>query len=265
MLIAHSMPAVTGLDLTGATWLTADGGTALHDGKPARVARLQATSAPSITASFGAAFKPRVIGLLGLRGIAPGTIITAKGADGSALGGNAGSQPVVRFADGTLGAWIVTDGTVSTASLVVTIAGTGQIDIGELVAMPAADIAIDAGWVQALIDPTEALRGRGSQVSQTARPAYRELSVAFSLAPEAAVRYGGLPDGMDWERLAAALSGRQRCVPIPRWKGQGGTVDATKLQAHAMYGIASEIGETRHMRGPFWAKTMRFEEIPASI
>lgn len=258
------MPVPTAIALAGATWLTADEGAALVDGKPARVARLQVTTTPAITLSFAAAFTPRIIGVLGLRGVAPGAAVTAT-AGGVALGGNAATQTAVRFADGTIGAWIVTGGTVATDELTITIAGAGVVDIGEVVAMPAVDIPIDAGWSQMLIDPTEALRGRGSQVSQTPRPAYRELAVTFSLATEAAVRYGGLPGGMDWERLTAALAGRQRCVAIPRWKGPGAAVDAAKLQAHAMYGIASEIGETQHRRGPFWSKTMRFEEIPAAF
>lgn len=260
MLIAHSMPAVTGLSITGGEWLTADGGAALHDGKPARVARLQAGSAPSITASFGSAFKPRIIGLLGLRGVAVGTIITAKGAGGAALGGNAGSQPVVRFADGTLGAWILTSDTVSTASVVVTIAGAGQIDIGELVAMPALEADINRDWVDGYVDPSEVSMGRGSQPAISYRTPYRTLTA--TLSPEGVARVRGI-DATNWQHLRAALAGGRRAVAIPRWRTPQGQIDVQELQATAIY-CTGQIPSIGHLAGNYYGAEMTFQEVPAA-
>lgn len=254
------MPAVTNIALTGGTWLTADGGAALVDGKPARVARLQASGTPAIALTFASSFVPRIIGVLGLRGVAPGAAVRVTSPAG--LGGNAGTATAVRFADGTVGTWIVTAGTVSTAALTVSIAGSGQVDVGEIAAMPAVEIPIDAGWSQVLIDPSEIHRSRSGQVAATPRPAYRDLQVVYSLAKDHQVRGGGLAGGLDWEQLATRISGGRRCVAVPRWR-TAGALDPSKVNRTAMYGIAAELGEIEHVRGPWWRQAAAFQEIPA--
>lgn len=49
MLIGYGMPAVATVTLTGATWLSADQGSALFDGKPGRASRIRRTSSLAIT------------------------------------------------------------------------------------------------------------------------------------------------------------------------------------------------------------------------
>jgi len=263
MLIGHSMPAVVGMSLANATWLTADGGAALVDGKPARVARLQATGNPVITLDFAEPFTPRVIGLLGLVGIAPGASITVAGAAAAALGGNAATQTAVRFADGSVGAWIVTDGTAATDQLVVTIAGMGVIDIGEVVAMPAVDVDINRDWQSGHVDPSELLRGRGSQVSSIRRQDYRTFSATLSPAGAAAARAGALTGGMDWGQLRRATAGGQRSVAVPRWRVPGSqAVDASEVQATALYGVC-KLPSIAHLGGDYYGAEIDFEEVPA--
>lgn len=59
------MPSVTSVSITGGAWLTADGGAACCDGKPARKARLSwsagntTSSYVTITINFATASPPR--------------------------------------------------------------------------------------------------------------------------------------------------------------------------------------------------------------
>jgi len=292
MLIGHSMPKVTGISqyagagAAGSAWLTSDNGSAAIDGKPARRSRLQwITTAPAIGHYVGipldlaAASAIRVVAFLGLKNVPVGTKVMVFGKrTGDAAttdnftGGNQGS--VVQFADGTLGVWIVLP---EAAEPVVRIefriyndkagatwaTAATTIDVGELVAMPALEIDIDAGWSQPRIDPSLFNRSRSAQVSTVPVTGYRELSCTYSQAAEAKVRYGGLPGGMDWTRLDAALVAGQRCVVIPRWK-TAGAPDPAKANAHAMYGIAVELGEIQHVGGPYWRRAARFQEVPAT-
>lgn len=266
MLISYSMPAVSTAALTGGTWLTSDGAAALWDGKPSRRARLQWSAGSAlggyveITLNFSASSFLRVFALLGSTLPAGVRIVF-----GGAVEARTGYQP-----DTTAGAWGVAaaDGT-PVASCTVRIyndrngapwAANGTIiDIGELWAGPAVEIPIDVGWTLAVVDPSEVELTRGSQPSVVPRSAFRQLSCVFSPLPSGAatVRGGGLANGMDWGSLDAALLGRARCVAIAQVR----TPEA--VASTALYGFASEIGETQQLRGQFFRKPMQFQEIPA--
>lgn len=289
MKIGYSMPKPSAIALSGgagAAWLTNDGGGACFDGKPARRARLQwrddAVPAIAHTVSITldiASTKVGVTGVLGLRNVPAGTRLEIYGkrpADADTTydfeGQNTGV--VLQFADGTFGAWFLLPDAAEAVTRVefrifndaggatwATAATT--VDVGELVAMPVLHIDIDAGWAQPRMDPSQVSRSRASQVSAVPFAGYRELNCTYSQTTEAKVRYGGLPGGMDWTRLDTALMGAQRCVVVPRWK-TGGAVDPAKVNAHAMYGIAAELGEIQHITGPFWRRAARFQEVPAT-
>lgn len=292
MLIAYSMPEITSVTLSGgsATWLTADDGAACVDGKPARRARFQwrdeASPLPAHRVSITLAFaltQVRVCALLGLVGVPEGTVVHVLGRDfddaGTTYdfgGGGANVATVRRFADGTYGCWWVLPTTATTVREVefriynddtgATWADANSVvDVGEIVVMPAVDVKIDRGWTMAQVDPSVVGTTVGSQVSVIQRTPYRELEVTFSLAQESAVRLGGLANGMDWERLGAALAGGRRCCAIPRWETLvgSGAVDGDKLHANAIYGVAIATGPTAHLRGPWWHRPLGFREIPA--
>lgn len=254
------MPAATGITLTGATWLTADAGAALADGKPARVARLQSSGSAAVKMAFSMGFKPRVIAVLGLRGVAPGTAIRATAA--GILGGNAGTAVATRLADGTVAAWIVTAGTVSTAEITITISAAGVIDVGELVAMPAVEIEINRDWEDGYVDPSELTMSRGSQPASLARVPYRTLQAVLSPQGLARARAGALDGNMDWQRLRVAMAGGQRMLAVPRWRDSQGAIDSTEVAATALYGVAT-LAPIQHLGGNYYGSDISVQEVPA--
>jgi hypothetical protein len=110
------------------------------------------------------------------------------------------------------------------------------------------------------VDPSARSLSRGSNPTSDKRLPYRTLNCAFSPLPagEAQVRFGGLTNGMDWDKISAALAGNGRCVVVPR------SADQARINATAQYGICSSIGATQHLSGPFWRKEMAFQEVPAT-
>ncbi len=263
MLIGYPAPEVTGIDLENGEWLTAGDGQQLVDGLPARIARLeQAGGDPVITLTFAAEFAPRIIGLIGLS-CAPGTSIVATSGDDEALGGNAAIGLAGWLPDGSVAAWIVTDGDVSTNAIKVSIGAAGVIDVGEIVVLPAVDIAHELQWAFTRIDPSVIGRTRGSQVTQSVRRSYRQLRAAFVPAALAEVRAGGLIGGLDWDQLAARVVGGERVVAIPRWLTTGGEIDVAELHRTAIYGVATTGGGV-HLGGDYYGADngWTFDEIP---
>ena len=283
MLIGHSMPPVTACNFIGSgagnAWLTADGYAALFDGKPARAARMRwrNDAAPSIahavivSMTFASAFKPRIVALLGLT-CGAGVKVEIRNADATPLGGTSLTSRTVQFADGSVGVWVVLDGTVSTSGLQLHIfndrngapwaTSATALDIGEVVAMPAVDVEIQRDWTDELVDPTQSAMTRGAQVVSSRRQAYRRLEVALTAESAARVRAGGLEGGMDWHRLRAALLGDRRMVAIPRWRTPGGAVDGAEINRTALYGVA-RMGAAGHLGGDFYGTSMAVQEVPA--
>lgn len=261
MLLAYPAPAVSGISIAGATWLTADGGAACYDGRPSRRARASGT--PAITLTFAAAFVPRVIAALNLSGVAPGTSITATTGAGGALGGNSTSATAVQFADGSIGAWIVTGNTVSTDAIKISIGATGTIDIGELVAMPAVSLPIMDGWRIATVDPSVNTRTKGAQLNTVAHSAYRVLSATLAPMGVAATRNGGLGNGMDLMSLAAALRGGARGCAIAHYLDlDTRALDPAMVNATALYGVATTLPDPANVQRQWSGADLVIEEIP---
>lgn len=257
MLIGHSMPVVTAVELTGGSWLTADAGAALHDGKPARKARIQAAGAPSITLQFGHSARLRVVAVLGLAGVAEGSAVSASSASGNASG------TVWRFADGSLGAWLLLPASAASSAVSVSLAASGQVDIGEIIAMPAVDVAIQPGWVAERIDDGNDARTRAGVPIASSRASYRRLAAELVADTPAQVRGGGLADGADWEQLAAAMAGNARICGIVRGLLPSGAIDAAELNRTAIYGTG-RIGQIPHASGPWYRGSLEIMEIPAT-
>jgi len=235
MLIAHSMPTVTNIALTGGTWLTADTWSALADGRPSRAARIQRSGTVTLTVTLETAIVPGVIALLGLN-VPTGAAITAADATTQTLPG----APRC--------AWLLPTGTAATNSVTITIAGTGMLQIGELAIMPALDAPIEPDWAVELIDPTETTRDRGSQIVSAARAPYRRLT--------AHLQAQGMTTMHTWESLRMALTGDRRCIAIPRH------ADPDALHHTAMYGVG-RIGAISHLGGNWFAAPFTLDELPA--
>ncbi len=245
------MPAVSGVSLSGGTWLTDDDGDALFDGRPARASRITRAGTVTIQVTLSSAIVPGVVALLGLN-VPAGTAVTAAGASGVTHA----------LADGSVACYLLPTSGSAVSVITITVAGSGVLQIGEVAIMRATQAQITHDWGVQRVDARESERDRGSQLATQERRSYRRLRATLSLASDAAVRGGALAGGMDWDRLDAALVNARRCIVIPRRKVAG--VDSAEL-AHrtALYGFASEIGETTHLRGPWYSKSLTFEELPA--
>lgn len=288
MLIGYSMPVVTAVALNsgaGAAWLTADGGVAVADGKPARRARAQwQTDDPAIghnlnvQLSLASSIKPRIIAVLGLKNVPAGVTVWALGRlVGDAFfnyGMDGGSTAVTeQYADGSIGAWFVVG---ENSNLIDGIAirlyndkagatwatGATTIDIGEIVAMPALDIEQQPDWEDELIDPTSSAISVGAQPLSVRRRGFRRLSVNFAVDGIANVRGAGLAGGMDWTKLRHALAGDRRAIGIPRWKNLAGNVDMVEVNRTALYGTA-RLAPLAHAGGDYYRASITFQEAPS--
>lgn len=271
MLISYSMPAVSTAALTGGTWLTSDGAAALWDGKPSRRARLQWSAGSAlggyveITLNFSASSFLRVFALLGSTLPAGVRIVF-----GGAVEARTGYQP-----DTTAGAWGVAaaDGT-PVASCTVRIyndrngapwAANGTIiDIGELWAGPAVEIGIRDGWDVQTIDPGEVTRTRGGQLNVARQSSYRSLAASFAGLSASAVRGEGMANGMDLERVTAALRGGARCAVVPHYRSlTTRALDPQAIARSAIYGYAAQLPNASNITRGWFTGQLVVEEIPA--
>jgi len=232
------MPAVNAVSLTGGTWLTADAGAALTDGRPSRAARIQRSGTVTLTASLATPIVPGVIALLGLN-LAAGVNVTAAGA----------STTTHALPDGTTCAILLPTTTASTSSVAVKVSGSGLLHIGELIAMPAVDIPIEPGWATDLIDPSETTRDRGSQIATAARTPYRRLTAALQAQGASMLTL--------WHHLRHALTRDRRVIAIPRH------TDPASRHLTAHYGTA-RLGPITHLGGNWFSSTLTLDELPAS-
>ena len=288
MLIGYSMPTAGDLSLhaPGGAWLTADAGAACVDGKPARRARFRWRSdAPAIGNRCAVQFnlmpttRIRIAAILGLRNVPAGAkvwVLGKRAGDPSTaydFGMGSTITTVRQFADGTLGAWWVLPTTADPVEafevgIFNALAGATwataatTVDVGEVVAMPAVDVEIEAEWVDEPIDPTESSLTVASQPSTVRRQAYRRLTVALPADSIARVRAGGLANGMDWARLRAVMAGDRRVVAIPRWRDAAGAVDLDEVNRTALYGTG-RMGGTGHLGGDYYRGSVVFQEAPA--
>ncbi|HEY0913754.1 MAG TPA: hypothetical protein VGE22_02685 [Solimonas sp.] len=269
MLISYSMPSISGSTLTGAAWLTADGAAALWDGKPARRARLQWSAGSSldafvkITLAFTGTAALRVLALLGSN-LPAGVRIDFRGAGGDGLGGTCDNARTTTMPDGTTGAWAIARANEPAETGVeiliyndcngVPWAANGTtIDIGEVWAAPAVEIAHKPDWGNELQDPSELTLTLLSQPNSVRRASYRTLDVPITAAAGAEVYSQGLGNGMDWYALQRQLAGNARCAVVVR---------RTSTYQLAQYGIG-QLASIRHVGGDNYEGQFRHQEVPA--
>ncbi len=268
MLISYSMPAIADDSLTGGTWLTADGADALWDGKPARRARLQWSAgstlvgAVKIVLTFDTPTPLRVLALLGTT-LPVGVRVDFRGAGGDGLGGTCDNARTVQMPDGTVGVWAIARANEPAETGVeiliyndcngVPWAANGTtIDLGEVWAAPAVEVAHKSDWGNELQDPSELVLTQLSQPSTVRRAAYRMLDIPITAATGAEVYSGGL-GGLDWYALQRRLAGNARCAVVVR---------RTPTFQIAQYGIG-QISAIRHVGGDLFEGQFRHQEVPA--
>lgn len=136
MLIGYGMPAVQSVSLVGGTWLTADSGAALFDGKPGRRSRISRTGALSINIVLAEAIVPGIVAVLGLN-VPPGVQVSAAGATATTM----------RLPDGTVCAWLFPQAGGPTPSIAVQIdTQVANVEVGEVAIFRAMDVGISDGW-----------------------------------------------------------------------------------------------------------------------
>lgn len=252
MKLAYGMPAVTGVTLSGGSWLTSDAGAALHDGLPARASRINRTGALSITLQFASPVRPRVVGILGSN-LQAGDAVTGALAAGT-----------VRNTPGGVVAWLFPlTGPTSGVTIGITTA-VSTIEIGEIVVMDAVEVGIRDGWQIERVDPSEHHRTRGGQVRTVPRVPFRRFTGEFSPRSVELVRKGGI-DGTDWETIAAALSAGGRGVIVPQHRDIRTKLFDPELAARtAMYGYALELPGATNVQRQYFGSYLAFEEVPVA-
>ncbi|MCF3485183.1 hypothetical protein GUL16_15990 [Stenotrophomonas maltophilia] len=247
------MPAVETATLTGGTWLSADQGSALFDGKPGRSSRIRRTGSLAITITLAEAVVPGIIAVLGLN-IPPGVQVSAAGA----------STATVRLPDGSVCAWLFPQAGALVSTVSVEIATTAtNVDVGEIAIFRAVEVGISDGWAVATIDTSVHTRTKGGQVNTVPGPLYRRLTCTLSGRPTAAVRGGGL-GGTDWETVAAAIAGRRRSCVVPQYRDMASKAFDPLLAARsALYGYPTQLPSAENISRQYFTGYMEFEEVPA--
>ncbi|UQY95405.1 hypothetical protein [Stenotrophomonas maltophilia] len=247
------MPAVATVTLTGGTWLSADQGSALFDGKPGRSSRIRRTGSLAITITLAEAVVPGIIAVLGLN-IPPGTQVSAAGASGT----------TVRLPDRSVCAWLFPQANALVSTVSVEIATTAtNVDVGEIGIFRAVGVGISDGWAVATIDTSVHNRTKGAQVNTVPGRLYRRLTCTLSGRATAIVRGGGL-GGTDWETVAAAIAGRRRSCVVPQYRDVVSKAFDPLLAARsAIYGYPTQLPSAENISRQYFTGYMEFEEVPA--
>ncbi|OBU52223.1 hypothetical protein [Stenotrophomonas maltophilia] len=247
------MPAVETATLTGGTWLSADQGAALFDGKPGRSSRIRRTGSLAITITLAEAVVPGIVAVLGLN-IPPGVQLSAAGATGT----------TVRLPDGSVCAWLFPQASAPVSTVSVEIATTAtNVDVGEIAIFRVVEVGISDGWAVATIDTSVHTRTKGGQVNTVPGPLYRRLTCTLSGRPTAAVRGRGL-GGTDWETVAAAIAGRRRSCVVPQYRDMVSKAFDPLLAARsALYGYPTQLPSAENISRQYFTGYMEFEEVPA--
>lgn len=247
------MPAVTTVTLTGGTWLSADQGAALFDGKPGRASRIRRTGSLAITINLAEAVVPGIIAILGLN-LPADVQVRAAGETGK----------TVRLPDGSVCAWLFPQSAALLSTVSVEVATTAtNVDVGEIAIFRAVDVGISDGWSVATIDTSVHTRTKGGQINTVAGVLYRRLVCTLSGRPTTVVRGGGL-GGMDWETIGAALAGRRRSCVVPQYRDMGTKTFEPLLAARsALYGYPAQLPSAENISRQYFSGYLEFEEIPA--
>lgn len=253
MLIGYGMPAVQSVSLVGGTWLTADAGAALFDGKPGRRSRISRSGALSINIVLAEAIVPGIVAVLGLN-LPPGVLVSAAGATGTTM----------RLPDGSVCAWLfpATGGSVSSIAVQIDTV-VANVEVGEVAIFRVVDVGITDGWAVATIDTSIHTRTKGGQVNTVAGATYRRLTATMSARATEVVRKGGLA-GADWENVAHAMAGRRRACVVPQYRDmRTKTFDSALAARAALYGYATQLPSAENVSRQYFTGYLEFEEIPA--
>jgi hypothetical protein len=247
------MPVVQSVSLVGGTWLTADAGAALFDGKPGRRSRINRTGALSINVTLADAIAPGIVAVLGLN-VPPGVQITAAGA----------SATTVRLPDGSVCAWLFPLATAPVSALAIQIdTAVTNVEVGELAIFRAVDVGIRDGWAVMPVDTSAHTRTKGGQINTVPGATYRRLTATLSTRATEVVRKGGL-SGVDWETVAQAMTGRQRACVVPQYRDMLSKEFDPHLAARAaLYGYATQLASAENVSRQYFTGSLEFEEIPA--
>ena len=253
MLIGYGMPAVQSVSLVGGTWLTADAGAALFDGKPGRRSRISRTGALSINIVLVEAIVPGIVAVLGLN-VPPGVQVSAVGA----------TATTIRLPDGSVCAWLFPHAVGPVSSVAVQIdTVVANVEVGEVAIFRAMDVGISDGWAVAPIDTSTHTRTKGGQVNTVAGATYRRLTATLSARPTEVVRNGGLA-GAGWETVALAMAGRQRACVVPQYRDMRSKAFDPVLAARAaLYGYVTQLPSAENVSRQYFSGYLEFEEIPA--
>lgn len=263
MLIGFGQPAGIVPSVSGAAGINL---AALIDGAPASVARISGgAGTASLRLDWATATKIRVVAALGLTCPA-GTLLTLTGKRAGdagyahALGGNAASQVAVQLVDGSRAAWFVLPAdTAPLVGLQLQVA-TGGFDVGELVAMQAAELNAEPSWTVERVDPSESARTLGGGLNTVQRRSYRRLKVALTPSHLTEVWGAGLAGGLDWDGLVMHSAGDRRVAALVRW-GQEGAINVAELHRLAVFGRGA-AGPIGHLGGNYYNTGWTFEEVP---
>ncbi|WP_419403773.1 hypothetical protein [Stenotrophomonas rhizophila] len=247
------MPAVQSVSLVGGSWLTADAGAALFDGKPGRRSRISRSGALSINIVLAEAIVPGIVAVLGLN-VPPGVQVSAAGA----------TATTVRLPDGSVCAWLFppTGGPVSSVAVQIDTV-VANVEVGEVAIFRAVEVGIADGWAVAPIDTSMHTRTKGGQVNTVLGATYRRLTATLSARATEVVRKGALA-GTDWETVALAMAGRQRACVVPQYRDILSKVFDPALAARtALYGYATQLPSAENVSRQYFTGYVEFEEIPA--
>lgn len=253
MLIGFNMPAVQSVALVGGTWLTADAGAALFDGKPARRARINRTGALSVNITLASPVVPGIVAVLGLN-LPAGVTINAAGATGQTY----------KMPDGTVCAWLFPTGVAAVSAVSVEVATTViNVEIGEIAIFSVVDVGISDGWNVTRIDTTAHTRTKGAQLNSVDGPSYRRFTANLSARPTEQVWNGGL-SGTDWDAVVLELQGGRRGCIVPQYsQSKGAPLDPALAARAAIYGSASNSWAVENVSGQYFSGYLEFEEVPA--
>ncbi|WP_312327940.1 hypothetical protein [Stenotrophomonas sp.] len=247
------MPAVQSVSLVGGTWLTADAGAALFDGKPGRRSRISRTGALSINIVLAEAIVPGIVAVLGLN-VPPGVQVSAAGATATTL----------QLPNGSVCAWLFPPAGGPVSSVAVQIdTVVANVEVGEIAIFRAVDVGITDGWAVAPIDTSVHTRTKGGQVNTVPGATYRRLTATLSARATEVVRKGGLV-GADWETVGQAMAGRQRACVVPQYRDMlTKAFDPALASRTALYGYAAQLPSAENVSRQYFTAYVEFEEIPA--
>lgn len=250
--MGYGMPAVQSVSLVGGTWLTADAGAALFDGKPGRRSRISRSGSLSINIVLADAIVPGIVAVLGLN-VPPGVQVSAAGA----------TARTVRLPDGSVCAWLFPSGAGPVSSVAVQIdTVVANVEVGEVAIFRAVDVGISDGWAVAAIDTSTHTRTKGGQVNTVPGATYRRLTATLSARATEVVRKGGLA-GADWETVAQAMAGRKRTCVVPQFRDMASKMFDPALAARtALYGYAAQLPSAENVSRQYFSGYLEFEEIP---